>query len=79
MSIREAARVFDLHRETVSKMLRYSVPPGYRRSESTGRAENDLSLFGLTNRIVGLVAVSTITLAFRVGRRGDIDEREGPL
>ena len=32
MSIGEAARVFGLHRETVSKMLRISVPPGYRRS-----------------------------------------------
>ena len=32
MPIREAARFFGLHRETVSKMLRYSVPPGYRRS-----------------------------------------------
>ena len=27
MSIREAAWVFGLHRETVSKMLRFSVPP----------------------------------------------------
>ena len=31
MSIREAARVFGLHRDTVRKMLVYSVPPGYRR------------------------------------------------
>ena len=31
MSIREAARTFGLHRETVRKMLAYSVPPGYRR------------------------------------------------
>ena len=31
LSVREAARDFGLHRETVSKMLRYSVPPGYRR------------------------------------------------
>ncbi len=29
MSICEAARVFGLHREAVSKMLRFSVPPGY--------------------------------------------------
>jgi transposase len=33
MSIREAARVFGLHRATVRKMLRFSVPPGYRRQE----------------------------------------------
>ena len=31
MSIREAARVFGLHRDTVRKMLEYSVPPGYWR------------------------------------------------
>ena len=31
MSVREASRVFDLHRDTVRKMLAYSVPPGYRR------------------------------------------------
>ena len=28
MSTREAARVFGLHRDTVRKMLAYSVPPG---------------------------------------------------
>ena len=28
MSTREAARVFGLHRDTVRKMLEYSVPPG---------------------------------------------------
>ena len=31
MSIREASRVFGLHRDTVRKMLAYSTPPGYRR------------------------------------------------
>ena len=31
MSMREAARVFGLHRDTVRKMLAYSAPPGYRR------------------------------------------------
>ena len=34
MSIREASRVFGLHRDTVRKMLAYSVPPGYRRQTS---------------------------------------------
>ena len=32
MSIREAARLFGLHRDTVRKMLAFSVPPGYRRA-----------------------------------------------
>ena len=31
VSIREVARTFGLHRDTVRKMLTYSVPPGYRR------------------------------------------------
>ena len=34
MSTREAARVFELHRDTVRKMLEYSVPPGYHRTMS---------------------------------------------
>ena len=34
MSVREASRVFGLHRDTVRKMLAYSVPPGYRREGS---------------------------------------------
>ena len=33
MSTREASRVFGLHRDTVRKMLAYSVPPGYRRRQ----------------------------------------------
>ena len=37
MSIREAARVFGLHRDTVRKMLAYSVPPGYQRQISPRR------------------------------------------
>ena len=31
MSVREASRVFGLHRDTVRKMLAYSAPPDYRR------------------------------------------------
>ena len=37
MSIREAAREFGLHRDTVRKMLRHSIPPGYRRSKPVRR------------------------------------------
>ena len=37
MSIREAARVFGLHRDTIRKMLMYSVPPGYRRERPPRR------------------------------------------
>ena len=37
VSIREAAREFGLHRDTVRKMLAYSVPPGYRRQSAARR------------------------------------------
>ena len=39
MSTREAARVFGLHRDTVRKMLAYSVPPGYRRQTPPRRPQ----------------------------------------
>ena len=41
MSEREAARQFGLARETVRKMLRYSVPPGYRRQQAVRRPKLD--------------------------------------
>ena len=36
-SRREAARIFGLHRETVSKICRFSVPPGYVRQKPPGK------------------------------------------
>jgi hypothetical protein len=33
MSIREAAKRFGIHRKTVKKMLGFSIPPGYQRSQ----------------------------------------------
>jgi hypothetical protein len=36
-SRREAARVFGLSRETVSKMCRFSLPPGYTRTKPVTR------------------------------------------
>ena len=41
MSTREAARVLGLHRDTVRKMLEYSVPPGYRRRSPPRRPKLD--------------------------------------
>ena len=41
MSIREAARVFEMHRDTVRKMLKHSVPPGYRRQSPPRRPKLD--------------------------------------
>jgi transposase len=41
MSAREAGRVYGLHRDTVRKMLKYSVPPGYRRKQAPSRPKLD--------------------------------------
>jgi transposase len=43
--------LFGLHRETVSKMLRFSVPPGYRRSEPVRRPKLD-AFTGVIDRIL---------------------------
>ena len=41
MSAREAARVYGQHRDTVRKMLKYSVPPGYQRDRPPSRPKLD--------------------------------------
>lgn len=41
MSAREAARLFGLDRGTVSKMTRFSAPPGYRGSKTRKRTQMD--------------------------------------
>jgi len=51
MSIREAARVFGLHRDTVRKMLMFSLPPGYRRSVPSTRPKLD-PYIGAIDRIL---------------------------
>ena len=51
MSIREASRVFGLHRDTVRKMLAYSVPPGYRRQATPHRPKLE-TFTGVIDRIL---------------------------
>ena len=51
MSEREAARQFGLARETVRKMLRYAVPPGYRRQQPVRRPTLDVWV-GAIDRIL---------------------------
>jgi len=51
MSSREAARQFGISRETVSKMLKFSEPPGYRRTATTKRPKLD----GFTHIIDGYI------------------------
>ena len=51
MSTREASRVFGLHRDTVRKMLEYSVPPGYRRQSPPRRPKLE-PFTGVIDRIL---------------------------
>ena len=51
MIIREASRVFGLHRDTVSKMLAYSTPPGYRRQTPPRKPKLE-SFTGIIDRIL---------------------------
>jgi len=41
MSRWEAARIFGINRRTVEKMLRFSIPPGYRRDKAIRRPKLD--------------------------------------
>ena len=50
MSIREVSRVFGLHRDTVRKILAYSVPPGYRRQTPPRRPNPSTSSGGALHR-----------------------------
>src|SRR5258708_4670025 len=51
MSRREAARRFGIDPRTVAKMLAFSVPPGYRRSQRPARPKLDTFL-GIIDRIL---------------------------
>ena len=51
MSVREASRVFGLHRDTVRKMLAYSVPTDYRRQSPPRRPKLD-AYTGVVDRIL---------------------------
>jgi hypothetical protein len=41
MSRREAARMFGIDRRTVDKVLKFSIPPGYRRTKPVHRPKLD--------------------------------------
>lgn len=52
MSIREAARQFGVHRRTVKKILGFSIPPGYQRTQPIRRPK----LEGFTGFIDAILA-----------------------
>ena len=52
MSQREAARQFGLHRTTIKKILGFSIPPGYRRTQSIKSPKLD----GFTGHIDAILA-----------------------
>ena len=51
MSVRKASRVFGLHRDTVRKMLAYSIPPVYRRQSQPRRPKLE-PFTGVIDRIL---------------------------
>ena len=51
MSSREAARAFGIDPRTVAKMLAFSVPPGYRRSQPVRRPKLD-AFVGIIDQIL---------------------------
>jgi len=51
MSIREASRVFGVHRQTVRKILQFSLPPGYRRAGAPKRPKLD-AFAGIIDQIL---------------------------
>ena len=70
MSMREAARVFGLHRDTVRKMLAYSVPPGYRRQNPPKRPKLE-PFTGVIDQIPedDLIPRSTYHIPWRLSHR----------
>ncbi len=51
MSRREAARIFGIDRRTVDKILKFSLPPGYRRTKPIKRPKLD-PFVGIIDAIV---------------------------
>ena len=67
MSIREAARTFGLHRNTLRKMLAYSVSPDYRRLQQVdhNRVHTSMDKAAVLREIAESVVPSEDTLCPR--------------
>jgi transposase len=55
-SRREAARVFGLHRDTISKICRFSAPPGYVRTKPAGKPK-----LGLLIPVIDAILAADVT------------------
>src|SRR5690349_10504562 len=76
MSQRQAAREFGIDPKTVAKMLRFSVPPGYRRSKPRHRAGR---MFQRRKAEHGFTGGGTIVKAYVRERRLQGRGMFGPL
>ena len=66
MSQREAARHFNISRDSVAKMMAFSVPPGYRRTAPVKRPKLDA--------YTGIIDVK-VKLTFYQQRKADVAEQ----
>ena len=62
MSSREAARVFGVDPRTIAKMLAFSFPPGYRRSQPVRRPKLDAFTTGLLIRPLGYLSTTAVMI-----------------
>src|SRR3984893_2420717 len=67
LSRREAAKRFGIHRNTITKMLSFSVPPGYRRRERPASGSLDLLWRGLTPFLKATAAFTRNSVTRRIG------------
>lgn len=74
MSKSEAARMFGIDRKTVAKILKHSVPPGYRRAKPPVRPKLD-PFIPIIDQIPALNKALTMELA----RCEFVDRRENVI
>ena len=71
-SRREAARVFGLSRETVGKMCRFSLPPGYTRTTPIAKPKLGAWLPVIETQIVSEVITNAIKYSHARGEPGKV-------
>ena len=85
MSSREAARVFGVDPRTIAKMLAFSFPPGYRRSQPVRRPKLD-AFTGIIDqtleadklvRVSVLLCMTDLAHASKLKEHDDNDDFQG--